>query len=199
MQTHVQPPLLIAAHPENAQGLKVAVIEGHDIGGTCVNRGCVPSKALLAASGRVREFRDTQHLKAMGIQVQPLSRHTLCFSGDVPWRGGLKSQAAGSMRRAASPRHLTTTSRLHLHASWTLRNPAAGRVCGIRPSGHLGPRKQPGSHDPAEPEALAGSHRRGEYGSQRRWRAHAGCAVLCGVPTLALQSSHAAYTIVTLF
>lgn len=52
------------------QGLKVAVIEGHDIGGTCVNRGCVPSKALLAASGRVREFRDQQHLKSMGIQVR---------------------------------------------------------------------------------------------------------------------------------
>lgn len=34
-------------------GLKVAVIEGHDIGGTCVNRGCVPSKALLAASGEL--------------------------------------------------------------------------------------------------------------------------------------------------
>lgn len=32
-------------------GMKVAVIEGHDVGGTCVNRGCVPSKALLAASG----------------------------------------------------------------------------------------------------------------------------------------------------
>jgi dihydrolipoamide dehydrogenase len=27
------------------------------VGGTCVNRGCVPSKALLAASGRVREMR----------------------------------------------------------------------------------------------------------------------------------------------
>ena len=52
-----------------AQGLKVAVVEGHDIGGTCVNRGCVPSKALLAASGRVRELRDTMHLKSMGIQV----------------------------------------------------------------------------------------------------------------------------------
>ncbi len=45
------------------------MIEGHDIGGTCVNRGCVPSKALLAAAGRVREFRDAQHLKALGIQV----------------------------------------------------------------------------------------------------------------------------------
>lgn len=55
--------------PSHLQGLKVAVIEGHDIGGTCVNRGCVPSKALLAASGRVREFKNAQHLKSMGIQV----------------------------------------------------------------------------------------------------------------------------------
>lgn len=51
------------------QGMKVAVIEGHDVGGTCVNRGCVPSKALLAASGRVRDFRNEMHLKSMGIQV----------------------------------------------------------------------------------------------------------------------------------
>lgn len=54
-------------------GLKVAVIEGHDIGGTCVNRGCVPSKALLAASGRVREFKNQQHLKSMGVQVGSVS------------------------------------------------------------------------------------------------------------------------------
>ena len=51
------------------QGLKVAVIEGHDIGGTCVNRGCVPSKALLAASGRVRDLKNAMHLQSMGIQV----------------------------------------------------------------------------------------------------------------------------------
>ncbi len=51
------------------KGLKTAIVEGHDIGGTCVNRGCVPSKALLAASGRVREMRDTMHLKSMGIQA----------------------------------------------------------------------------------------------------------------------------------
>lgn len=50
-------------------GLKTVVIEGHDIGGTCVNRGCVPSKALLAASGRVRELKDKMHLDAMGVQV----------------------------------------------------------------------------------------------------------------------------------
>lgn len=50
-------------------GLKTAIVEAADMGGTCVNRGCVPSKALLAASGRVREFRNAQHLKSLGIQV----------------------------------------------------------------------------------------------------------------------------------
>eukprot|EP00873_Tetraselmis_striata_P039918 jgi/Tetstr1/460182/TSEL_005498.t1 len=50
-------------------GLKTVVIEGHDIGGTCVNRGCVPSKALLAASGRVRDLKNKMHLDAMGVQV----------------------------------------------------------------------------------------------------------------------------------
>ena len=52
------------------QGLKTAIIEGHDIGGTCVNRGCVPSKALLAASGRVRELKNDMHLRSLGIQVR---------------------------------------------------------------------------------------------------------------------------------
>ena len=28
-------------------GLKVAVIEEKRVGGTCVNRGCIPAKALL--------------------------------------------------------------------------------------------------------------------------------------------------------
>jgi dihydrolipoamide dehydrogenase len=50
-------------------GLKTAIVEAADMGGTCVNRGCIPSKALLAAAGRVRELRNAHHLKALGIQV----------------------------------------------------------------------------------------------------------------------------------
>jgi len=53
-------------------GLKVAIIESRDMGGTCVNRGCVPSKALLAASGRVRELADAHHLKGFGIHAAPV-------------------------------------------------------------------------------------------------------------------------------
>jgi len=58
-----------AALHSRAQGLSTAVFAGGDVGGTCVNRGCVPSKALLAASGRVREMQDAEHLKSLGIEV----------------------------------------------------------------------------------------------------------------------------------
>jgi len=58
-----------AALHARGQDLKTAVFSGGDVGGTCVNRGCVPSKALLAASGRVREMKNTAHLESLGIQV----------------------------------------------------------------------------------------------------------------------------------
>ncbi|KAL1549538.1 Dihydrolipoyl dehydrogenase 2, mitochondrial [Salvia divinorum] len=51
------------------KGLKTAIIEGDVVGGTCVNRGCVPSKALLAVSGRMRELQNEQHMKSFGLQV----------------------------------------------------------------------------------------------------------------------------------
>ncbi|MFZ4803309.1 MAG: dihydrolipoyl dehydrogenase [Synechococcus lacustris] len=55
------------------KGLRTAIIESRDLGGTCVNRGCVPSKALLAASGRVRELGDRAHLEQFGISSGALS------------------------------------------------------------------------------------------------------------------------------
>jgi dihydrolipoamide dehydrogenase len=59
-----------AALHSRAQELTTAVFSGKDVGGTCVNRGCVPSKALLAASGRVREMQASSHLKEFGITVE---------------------------------------------------------------------------------------------------------------------------------
>jgi hypothetical protein len=52
----------------------IAVI-GCDVGGHGAalhsrGQGCVPSKALLAASGRVREMRNADHLKRLGIEVE---------------------------------------------------------------------------------------------------------------------------------
>lgn len=58
-----------AALHSRAQSLSTVVFSGSDVGGTCVNRGCVPSKALLAASGRVRDMKDAKHLADLGISV----------------------------------------------------------------------------------------------------------------------------------
>ncbi len=69
-----------------ANGLKTAIIETADMGGTCVNRGCIPSKALLAASGRVRELRAKEHLKLLGIDI-----------GDIQFDRGAIATHAGNM------------------------------------------------------------------------------------------------------
>ena len=61
-----------AAKHAAEKGLKVAIIESGDMGGTCVNKGCVPSKALLAASGKVREIANYEHLAKFGIHASPV-------------------------------------------------------------------------------------------------------------------------------
>ena len=49
-------------------GLKVALIEGHKMGGECLNNGCVPSKALITAAKRAAEARtETLH----GVTLSP--------------------------------------------------------------------------------------------------------------------------------
>jgi dihydrolipoamide dehydrogenase len=74
-----------AALHARAQDLATAVFVGGDVGGTCVNRGCVPSKALLAAAGRVRDMQNAHHLADLGITVE----------GEVKFdRAGIAAHAA---------------------------------------------------------------------------------------------------------
>ena len=47
-------------------GLKIAVVEARDHGGTCVNVGCIPSKALLHAS---EMFHGSRAHRRMGVDV----------------------------------------------------------------------------------------------------------------------------------
>lgn len=79
------------------QGLKVAVVEGHDIGGTCVNRGCVPSKALLAAAGQVRTLRNAHHMKQLGLAVGDVSFDRAGIAGHA---AGLAKTIQGNLRRS---------------------------------------------------------------------------------------------------
>jgi dihydrolipoamide dehydrogenase len=52
------------------KGARVAIIEKAEIGGTCLNRGCVPSKTLLASA---ELFLQVKNAEAMGIEITSVS------------------------------------------------------------------------------------------------------------------------------
>lgn len=54
----------VAAIKAAKLGLRTAVVENRDIGGTCLNRGCIPAKAMIHASSLYREM---QHCAEFGI------------------------------------------------------------------------------------------------------------------------------------
>src|SRR5690625_1760050 len=47
-------------------GKKVVLVDKAELGGVCLNRGCIPSKALISASERVKHIK---HANTMGIKV----------------------------------------------------------------------------------------------------------------------------------
>ena len=56
----------VAALKAGQMGAKVAVIEKHHLGGTCLNYGCIPSKALLASAELLHHIRRAGEL---GVNV----------------------------------------------------------------------------------------------------------------------------------
>lgn len=57
---------LVSAYIAAAVKAKVTLIEKHEMGGDCLNTGCVPSKALLHVAKSIRQTRDAQRL---GVQT----------------------------------------------------------------------------------------------------------------------------------
>ena len=48
----------IIADAAITQGLSVAIVERGSFGGTCLNRGCIPTKVMVTAASRIREIRE---------------------------------------------------------------------------------------------------------------------------------------------
>ena len=51
-------------------GLKVALVEEAELGGTCLNRGCIPTKSLLHSS---ELYSMTRHFSEFGIEIKDLA------------------------------------------------------------------------------------------------------------------------------
>ncbi len=60
----------VAAIRAAARGANVAIIEATGLGGTCLNRGCIPSKALIANADVLRNVKRSSQF---GIQITSVS------------------------------------------------------------------------------------------------------------------------------
>src|SRR5690625_320097 len=60
----------VAAIRASQLGLNVAIVEKSKLGGTCLHKGCIPSKSLLRSA---EVFRQTKEAKDFGIESDNIS------------------------------------------------------------------------------------------------------------------------------
>lgn len=72
-------------------GKSVVVVEPDNLGGTCLNWGCIPSKALIAAGHFAEQCR---HAAEMGFTVAP---PTLDLGKLVAWKDGIVKKLTGGV------------------------------------------------------------------------------------------------------
>jgi len=73
-------------------GLDVTLVEADAYGGTCLNEGCIPSKALIHASGLAHAV---EHAESMGIHA----RADVDLRGLVAWKDGIVDRLTGGVER----------------------------------------------------------------------------------------------------
>lgn len=73
-------------------GRKVVVVEREEIGGVCLNRGCIPSKALISASER---FQQVNEAGQFGIELN--GEATLNMSKLMTWKSSVVDKLTGGV------------------------------------------------------------------------------------------------------
>jgi len=67
-------------------GISTILVEGQSLGGTCLNIGCIPSKALIHVAEQFHQTRHHSQHSALGISV---SAPTLDIGKSVEWKDGI--------------------------------------------------------------------------------------------------------------
>lgn len=82
-------------------GLDTIIVDKHGLGGTCLNRGCIPSKAFIHAASKYDEMVHTAETSDMGISV---SEPKLDMKGLTGWKDGIVdklTKGVGQLLKAA--------------------------------------------------------------------------------------------------
>ena len=60
----------VAAIRAAQQGKKVVIVEKQDLGGVCLNKGCIPTKTLLKSA---EKWQDLQHCDEFGLFISEMA------------------------------------------------------------------------------------------------------------------------------
>ena len=88
----------VAAIRAGQLGLDTILVEAGRLGGTCLNVGCIPSKALIHAADAAHSLREPQALNAIGLSI---GRPELDFAKTIGWKDFDRRPAHRRRRRAA--------------------------------------------------------------------------------------------------
>ncbi|WP_226575371.1 dihydrolipoyl dehydrogenase [Acuticoccus sediminis] len=92
-------------------GIDTVIVDRGRLGGTCLNVGCIPSKALIHAADEFFRMGGDPHLAEMGLTAGAPS---LDLARTVAWKDGIVSRlngGVGGLLRKAKVRHVAGTAR----------------------------------------------------------------------------------------
>ncbi len=75
-------------------GIATMLVEGQHLGGTCLNIGCIPSKALIHLAGEVDKVRRYESDNALGVRVQQAG---IDVAQAMRWKDGVVRRLTGGV------------------------------------------------------------------------------------------------------
>jgi dihydrolipoamide dehydrogenase len=84
----------VAAIRAGQLGLDTILVEADRLGGTCLNVGCIPSKALIHAAEAAHALREPQALNAIGLSI---GRPELDFAKTIGWKDSIVARLTGGV------------------------------------------------------------------------------------------------------
>jgi dihydrolipoamide dehydrogenase len=95
----------VAAIRAAQRGLDVTLVERDAVGGTCLNYGCIPSKALITATGIARDAGDAE---TMGVRADP----EIDVEQMVSWKDGVVDRLTGGVEALCETNGVTVVDGL---------------------------------------------------------------------------------------
>ena len=84
----------VAAIRAGQLGIPTVLVEGDMLGGTCLNIGCIPSKALIHAADEFEKARHYANGSALGIRVEAPE---IDLPQTVRWKDGIVGKLTGGV------------------------------------------------------------------------------------------------------